>query len=238
MSPKSQIELVPWDSESPNHLDRLVEQRVQCGWHEGKVKTSWRDEQREGTKCIYWIVRELILEISPVDSSYHFRPFRLEIQNKPRNSISISRNIQEFVSNSNTMTLYLIKTQEKKTLQDTSASIRGVSRTPTRDDFHPVGHISLDTINPELKAKGVTLDLPSKDVYWIKSFYVSTALRSQHIGGAAMAAAESIAVSEPLCAQTLVLDTLYKGDQMREDLATAHWGAVPKVNYTLSLHIF
>lgn len=110
MSPKSQIELVPWDSESPNHLDRLVEQRVQCGWHEGKVKTSWRDEQREGTKCIYWIVRELILEISPVDSSHHFRLFRLEIQNKPRNSISISRNIQEFVSNPNTKTLYLIKT--------------------------------------------------------------------------------------------------------------------------------
>lgn len=111
-------------------------------------------------------------------------------------------------------------------------SIRVVSRTPTGDDFHPVGHISLDTINPELKAKGVTLDLPSKDVYWIKSFYVSTALRSQHIGGAAMAAAESIAVSKPLCAQTLVLDTLYKGDQMREDLAKAHWGAVPKVNCT------
>lgn len=56
MSPKSQIELIPWDPESPDHLDRLVEQRVQCGWHEAKVNTSWRKEQREGTKCIYWIV--------------------------------------------------------------------------------------------------------------------------------------------------------------------------------------
>lgn len=47
-----------------------------------------------------------------------------------------------------------------------------------------------------------------------------------------MAAAESIAISKPLCARTLVLDTVYKEDQMREDIALAHWGALPMVNYT------
>lgn len=50
------VELVPWDPESQEHAERLIEQRIACGWHADKVEGPWRDAQRAGTKCIYWVV--------------------------------------------------------------------------------------------------------------------------------------------------------------------------------------
>lgn len=40
---------------------------------------------------------------------------------------------------------------------------------------------------------------------------------------------ESMAVREPLWARTLMLDTLQREDQMREDIANAIFGTAPKV---------
>ncbi|KPM39858.1 hypothetical protein AK830_g6699 [Neonectria ditissima] len=114
---------------------------------------------------------------------------------------------------------------EKAPLQDTSASIRGISRRPTQEQFYPVGHISLDSINPGTDV--FNLDLPSKGVYWIKTFYVSKALRSKGIGRASMDVVESMAVDKPLCARTLALDTVHKDTGIA--LAIAATGEPPKM---------
>ncbi|KAK2773101.1 hypothetical protein CKAH01_13645 [Colletotrichum kahawae] len=106
--------------------------------------------------------------------------------------------------------------QEKTPLKDTATSLRATPRTPTGITFHPVGHISLDVDNPA--AKRLQLPIPSENLYWIKSLYVSYALQSAGIGRAAMDEVEGMATSEPLCAKVLMLDTVAKEDQHREEL--------------------
>lgn len=51
------LDLIPWDPESPEQVERLVEQRIQCGWNIDKPESVWRKGQIKGSKCIYWIVR-------------------------------------------------------------------------------------------------------------------------------------------------------------------------------------
>ena len=48
---------------------------------------------------------------------------------------------------------------------------------------------------------------------------------------------ESLAAREPLNAKCLVLDTVHRDDQLKEDFAKAFWGAVPKVGGKVSLDI-
>ncbi|KAK7409377.1 hypothetical protein QQX98_008439 [Neonectria punicea] len=116
-------------------------------------------------------------------------------------------------------------TQDKMPLQDTSTSIRGTSRNPTEELFYPVGHISLDSVNPGTEV--FDLDIPSENLYWIKTFYVSKALRSKGIGRASMDVVESMAVGKPLCARTLALDTVQKNSSIA--LAIAATGEPPKM---------
>lgn len=59
--------------------------------------------------------------------------------------------------------------------------------------------------------------------------YVSHALQNGGLGRAAMDAAEDMATRPPLNARTLVLDTVQKDDQMREDFSVGMYGRVPKV---------
>lgn len=56
---RTSVELIPWDAESSEHADRLIEQRIACGWHADKVEGQWREEQKAGSKCIYWLVSHL-----------------------------------------------------------------------------------------------------------------------------------------------------------------------------------
>lgn len=56
---RTTVELIPWDAESGEHADRLIEQRKACGWHSDKVEGQWREEQKAGSKCIYWLVSHL-----------------------------------------------------------------------------------------------------------------------------------------------------------------------------------
>lgn len=53
---KSETILIPWDPESPEHVERLYQQRIACGWDKGLVEESWRGLQRSGKKTIQWIV--------------------------------------------------------------------------------------------------------------------------------------------------------------------------------------
>lgn len=75
----------------------------------------------------------------------------------------------------------------------------------------------------------LNLDVPPTGVIWIKTLYVSDALQSSGVGRAAMDALEEMAIAEPFCATTLMLDTVSKEDQARVDFATAFYGHVPKV---------
>lgn len=84
-------------------------------------------------------------------------------------------------------------------------------------------------------AESLDLDLPETGAIWIKTLYVSNALQSSGIGRAAMDAVEAMATEEPICARTLMLDTVCKEDQMREDFARGFYGYVPKVSSSLSL---
>ncbi|OAA66891.1 Acyl-CoA N-acyltransferase [Niveomyces insectorum RCEF 264] len=116
---------------------------------------------------------------------------------------------------------------ESEPLRDTSGTIRGVARTPSNTPIHPIGHISLDAGNPDSEALG--LGLPVTGVYWISSFYVSWALQSRGLGRAAMDKAEAMAVTPPLSAQILAIDTLSKDDQTRPDVVEAFYESTPNV---------
>ena len=93
----------------------------------------------------------------------------------------------------------------------------------------------MDSYNPD--AKDLDLGLPSTDTFWIKTFYVLHCLQSKGVGRAAMDEVESLAAREPLNAKCLVLDTVHRDDQLKEDFAKAFWGAVPKVGGKVSLDI-
>ncbi|KAH7035955.1 uncharacterized protein B0I36DRAFT_286541 [Microdochium trichocladiopsis] len=189
---KRVVLLIPWDPNSPEHVEELFQQRVQCGWNSNHVE-KWRTAQAEGSKCIYWVV-------IPEDAPDRNDLIKQHLATYPKPGIP---------------------------LVDTSTSINAKPVTPSGVQFQPVGHISLDPGNPS--AKDLQLDLPASGCYWITTFYISTVLQSQGLGGAAMAAAESMAALEPLCAKALALDTLKAEDQRREDIANALFGGVPKV---------
>ncbi|KAM3149923.1 hypothetical protein ABEW05_009784 [Botrytis cinerea] len=55
-SPKfSKVDLIPWDPDSPSHVERLFNQRVACTWNSEYVE-SWREKQRQGAITLQWIV--------------------------------------------------------------------------------------------------------------------------------------------------------------------------------------
>ncbi|KAF9786535.1 hypothetical protein IL306_001550 [Fusarium sp. DS 682] len=175
---QDQLVLVPWDPKSPDHINRIYEQRVQCGWDKNLVE-GWKEKQATGRKSIFWIT------LRPEDPRTH-EILQLHFDAYPA---------------------------DKAPLVDTADSLRAKPRTPTYMKFYPIGHISLDDSNE--KTGNLALDLPKEGVYWIKTFYVSKALRSNGIGRAAMDIAESMAIDEPLCAKTLALDTSEKEMQKR-----------------------
>ncbi|KAJ5467750.1 hypothetical protein N7475_005502 [Penicillium sp. IBT 31633x] len=116
---------------------------------------------------------------------------------------------------------------EHEVLQDTATALNAFPRQPTKESFVPIGHISLDSKNPD--AEHIGLDLPSENIFWIKSFYVGHAIQGQGIGRATMDEVEAMAVREPLSAKTLMLDTVQKDDQNSEEFANAAYGSVPKI---------
>lgn len=113
--------------------------------------------------------------------------------------------------------------------------MNGRSRVASQVAFVPIGHISLDSKNKD--ADRVGLDIPSEGVFWIKSFFISQKIQGQGLGRAAMDAVEDMATREPLCAQTLMLDTVTSEHQQREDFAVSTYGAVPKVSTQITLEL-
>jgi GNAT superfamily N-acetyltransferase len=96
----------------------------------------------------------------------------------------------------------------------------GKPRPPNLEkNFIPVGHISLNT-----KYEDPGEPNPGEGVYWIATFYISAALQGTGLGRAAMDAVESMATSEPLCAQALALST-----SVDVDASDPRWAALGKM---------
>ncbi|KAJ4259730.1 hypothetical protein NW762_007661 [Fusarium torreyae] len=177
---QDQIVLVPWDPNSSEHIERLLEQRIQCGWDKTpEIVEEWREKQTSGKKSIFWITLRA---------------------DDPETRESLQLHFDKFPA-------------DKSPLTDTAESLRAKPRSPTHTKIHPVGHISLDDNNH--KTDRLNLDLPNEGVYWIKTFYVSGALRSKGIGRVCMDIVEAMAIDEPLCAKTLALDTTEKEFQKK-----------------------
>ncbi|KGO42117.1 Acyl-CoA N-acyltransferase [Penicillium expansum] len=115
---------------------------------------------------------------------------------------------------------------ENEMLQDTATTINAVPRQPTKESFIPIGHISLDSKNPDVEH--IELDLPAVNIFWIKTFYIRRSIQGRGIGRAAMDEVEAMAVREPLLAKILMLDTVQKDDQKREEFANVTYGGIPK----------
>ncbi|PVH76826.1 hypothetical protein DL98DRAFT_517678 [Cadophora sp. DSE1049] len=54
-TPAATVLLIPWDPESPAHIERMYEQRLACGWKAEQVE-SWRELQRCGKFTLQWVV--------------------------------------------------------------------------------------------------------------------------------------------------------------------------------------
>ncbi|KAI0525743.1 hypothetical protein F5B22DRAFT_251070 [Xylaria bambusicola] len=49
------IEVIPWDHSSPDHVQRMHDQRVACGWRADEVP-EWIESAKRGGKMFYWAV--------------------------------------------------------------------------------------------------------------------------------------------------------------------------------------
>ncbi|CAL3968965.1 unnamed protein product [Diplocarpon coronariae] len=54
---KTRVSLVPWDPTSPDHVERLFQQRIACGW-DSELVEGWRVEQQTGSLNLQWVVLE------------------------------------------------------------------------------------------------------------------------------------------------------------------------------------
>jgi len=53
---KPHIQLIPWDPASPAHIERLVQQRITCGW-DSEAVPSWVGKQESAVFNLSWLVR-------------------------------------------------------------------------------------------------------------------------------------------------------------------------------------
>ncbi|KAK9791415.1 hypothetical protein AB5N19_03196 [Seiridium cardinale] len=48
------VVLLPWDPDSPAHVERMRQQRVACGWKVNKI-ADWQKFQKAGELIMYWV---------------------------------------------------------------------------------------------------------------------------------------------------------------------------------------
>lgn len=53
-----QVQLIPWDADNEEHVKRLFDQRVACGWKQDMVG-SWKEPQKSGAMALHFVVRSL-----------------------------------------------------------------------------------------------------------------------------------------------------------------------------------
>lgn len=182
------VQLIPWDPESDEHVERLIQQRIACGWNSEAVETRWRNLQRIGHKCMYWVVSFL----PDCPWPYLTLLFQVLADGDPQRSSLEEQHVAAYPA-------------EGSAISDTASSLGGKMRStrPVTRPFIPVGHISLDSSAAD--QPGVTYD--EEDALRIANLYISRVLQGTGLGRLTMDALEQLASSEPLCARTLVLAT-------------------------------
>lgn len=113
--------------------------------------------------------------------------------------------------------------QERSPLIDTAPDIRRMPRTPTLREFHPIGHVALDSKPHEDERLGLLSPASlngngAKGIFWIGVLYISWELQRLGLGGAAMREVEALAAQKPLNGHTTVLDAVPAEFQLREDV--------------------
>jgi GNAT superfamily N-acetyltransferase len=193
-SSRSQVILIPWDPDSEEHVQRLYDQRVACGWKSHFVEEKWRHLQRQSKMAIHWVVRRPspLLRVSPLHLQPNYLPPQILSPEDPQKESKLQAHITAYPN-------------EATPVHDTAKFLGGEAREipqPPRE-FIPVGHISLDSYcaDPELAD-------PKRGIYYVSTLYISHALQGRGLGRAAMDAIESMAVEPPLNAKALALDTL------------------------------
>jgi hypothetical protein len=90
-STKPRVLLIPWDPTSPEHVQRLVEQRIACGWDYEEVE-GWRAKHESGTLNMQWVVSTISICNSISSSDFH-RFSKIPILRKRPSYSSILRHI-------------------------------------------------------------------------------------------------------------------------------------------------
>jgi hypothetical protein len=84
--------LIPWDTASPEHVQRLVQQRIACGWDYDAVE-EWKRRHESGNLNLQWIVSTLPHFPSHFRNSDFPRSSKTLIPRKLPNYSSILRRI-------------------------------------------------------------------------------------------------------------------------------------------------
>ncbi|KAI0128016.1 hypothetical protein BJ170DRAFT_399382 [Xylariales sp. AK1849] len=184
----SAIVLIPWDPDSLEHVNRMKQQRIACGWKEEAVE-SWRESQAVGKTGLHWIVSiNRTLPLLGLSDCKGFRErygdpkhvFCMHVSVLPPSHPETTPRLQKHVR---------AYPDEDTPLQDTSRLVLSRSRTPDTALVHfvPIGHISLDAWapDPELDTSA------SSGVYSITTFYISRALQKTGLGVTALSSCES-----------------------------------------------
>lgn len=180
--------LLPLDEASESHIERLIQQRVTCGWNADQVPT-WIKSQKEKKKVFFWVVSAHHLKhFWPINSNYSQVLHPENPSSEQQLLIHLSQNPREATPLSNTSAhpdIYPHDPQLKPSMA-----------------FHPIGHISLN-----FDDEPALVD-PQKGIYCISTFYISRSLQGSGIGKAALSAFDDLAVKSPISASTLTLRTM------------------------------
>lgn len=58
----SKLDMIPWDYNSKDHVERAYLQRVACGWRSEEVP-EWVEKTPKGAMNVYWLVSPRVLLI-------------------------------------------------------------------------------------------------------------------------------------------------------------------------------
>ncbi|RDW75435.1 hypothetical protein BP6252_06577 [Coleophoma cylindrospora] len=101
MSPTSKplVTLIPWDPESPEHRERMYQQRVACGWNQEAVG-GWTEAQLKGKMALHWVTLTDANEDKEAKLAAHTSKYpaelvpitdtALQLQGKPRTPTHVS----------------------------------------------------------------------------------------------------------------------------------------------------
>ncbi|RKL22021.1 hypothetical protein BFJ72_g14797 [Fusarium proliferatum] len=186
--PSFTVELRYWDPESQAHIDTLVDHRRACLWDIDMPRGPWREAQRT----------------DPFDGPYPSDQAPQVLAGRDAEAMTRKH-----------INYYAPKEQLSYTLEDTCRKLRGQTVVPSDRAFIPVGHVALDAkLYTGLRKYNLYIPHDGSAV-WIKSLWISDALRSCGVGRAAMDTIECFATLPPVSANVLLLDTLHEEDQVR-----------------------